>query len=155
MAGKINARLAELGIALPEAAVPVANYVAYVVSGNVVHVAGQLPLENGELKYAGTVGDEVSVEAGAAAARLCALNVIAQVKAACGGDLDRVARVLKLNGFVNAPAGFRDQPKVINGASDLMVDVFGEAGRHARSAIGMGSLPFDASVEIDAMVQID
>ena len=155
MAGKIDARLAELGIALPEAAAPVANYVAYVVSGNVVHVAGQLPVENGELKYAGAVGGEVSVEDGAAAARLCALNVIAQVKAACGGDLDRVARVLKLNGFVNAPAGFTDQPKVVNGASDLMVDVFGEAGRHARSAIGMGSLPFDASVEIDAMVEID
>lgn len=154
MAGKIDARLAELGITLPEAAAPVANYVAYVVSGNVVHVAGQLPLENGELKYAGTVGDEVSVEAGAAAARLCALNVIAQIKVACGGDLDRVTRVLKLNGFVNAPAGFKDQPKVVNGASDLMVDVFGEAGRHARSAIGMGSLPFDASVEIDAMVEI-
>lgn len=155
MAGKIDARLAELGIALPEAAAPVANYVAYVVSGNVVHVAGQLPVENGELKYAGAVGGEVSVEAGAAAARLCALNVIAQVKAACGGDLDRVARVLKLNGFVNAPAGFTDQPRVVNGASDLMVDVFGEAGRHARSAIGMGSLPFNASVEIDAMVEID
>ena len=155
MAGKIDARLAELGIALPAAAAPVANYVAYVVSGNVVHVAGQLPVENGELKYAGAVGGEVSVEAGAAAARLCALNVIAQVKAACGGDLDRVARVLKLNGFVNAPAGFTDQPKVVNGASDLMVDVFGEAGRHARSAIGMGSLPFDASVEIDAMVEIN
>lgn len=155
MAGKIDARLAELGIALPEAAAPVANYVAYVVSGNVVHVAGQLPIENGELKYAGAVGGGVSVEAGAAAARLCALNVIAQVKAACSGDLDRVARVLKLNGFVNAPAGFTDQPKVVNGASDLMVDVFGEAGRHARSAIGMGSLPFDASVEIDAMVEID
>lgn len=155
MAGKIDARLAELGIALPAAAAPVANYVAYVVSGNVVHVAGQLPVENGELKYAGAVGGEVSVEAGAAAARLCALNVIAQVKAACGGDLDRVARVLKLNGFVNAPAGFKDQPKVVNGASDLMVDVFGEAGRHARSAIGMGSLPFDASVEIDAMVEIN
>ena len=155
MAGKIDARLAELGIALPAAAAPVANYVAYVVSGNVVHVAGQLPVENGELKYAGAVGGEVSVEAGAAAARLCALNVIAQVKAACGGDLDRVVRVLKLNGFVNAPAGFTDQPKVVNGASDLMVDVFGEAGRHARSAIGMGSLPFDASVEIDAMVEIN
>lgn len=155
MAGKIDARLAELGIALPEAAAPVANYVAYVVSGNVVHVAGQLPIENGELKYAGAVGGEVSVEAGAAAARLCALNVIAQIKAACGGDLDRVARVLKLNGFVNAPAGFTDQPRVVNGASDLMVDVFGEAGRHARSAIGMGSLPFDASVEIDALVEID
>ena len=155
MAGKIDARLAELGITLPKAAAPVANYAAYVVSGNVVHVAGQLPLENGELKYVGTVGGEVSVEAGAAAARLCALNVIAQIKAACGGDLDRVARVLKLNGFVNAPAGFKDQPRVVNGASDLMVDVFGEAGRHARSAVGMGSLPFNASVEIDAMAEID
>ena len=155
MVGRIDARLAELGIELPEAAVPVANYVAYVVSGNVVHVAGQLPIENGELKYAGIVGDDVSVETGAAAARLCALNILAQVKAACGGDLDRVVRVLKLNGFVNAPAGFGDQPAVINGASNLVVDVFGEAGRHARSAVGMGSLPFNAPVEIDAMVEID
>ena len=154
MVGRIDARLAELGIELPEAAVPVANYVAYVVSGNIVHVAGQLPVENGEMKYVGIVGDEVSVESGEAAARLCALNIIAQVKAACDGDLDRVLRVLKLNGFVNAPAGFKDQPTVINGASNLMVDVFGEAGRHARSAVGMGSLPFNASVEVDAMVKI-
>ncbi len=154
MAGRIDARLAELGIELPEAAVPVANYVAYVVSGNTVHVAGQLPVEDGKVKHVGIVGDAVSVEYGQAAARLCALNVIAQVKAACGGDLDRVVRVLKLNGFVNAPAGFADQPAVVNGASNLMVDVFGEAGRHARSAVGMGSLPFNASVEIDAMVEI-
>ena len=154
MVGRIDARLAELGIELPEAAVPVANYVAYVVSGNIVHVAGQLPVENGEMKYVGIVGDEVSVESGEAAARLCALNIIAQVKAACDGDLDRVLRVLKLNGFVNAPAGFKDQPAVVNGASNLMVDVFGEAGRHARSAVGVGSLPFNASAEVDAMVEI-
>tara|TARA_B100000029_G_scaffold473893_1_gene515721 strand:- start:5082 stop:5624 length:543 start_codon:yes stop_codon:yes gene_type:complete len=155
MAGKIDARLAELGIELPEAAVPVANYVAYAISGNIVHVAGQLPMENGAVKYVGIVGDEVSVDDGVVAAHLCALNIIAQVKAACGGDLDRVVRVLKLNGFVNAPAGFADQPAVINGASNLMVEVFGDAGKHARSAVGMGSLPFNASVEIDAIVEIN
>lgn len=155
MAGKIDARLAELGIEVPEAVAPVANYVAYVVSGNIVHVAGQLPIAGGEMKYVGKVGDSVSIEDGAAAAQLCALNIIAQVKAACGGDLDRVVRILKLNGFVNAPADFGDQPAVINGASNLMVDVFGDAGMHARSAVGMGSLPFNAAVEIDALVEIN
>ena len=154
MAGRIDLRLAELGINVPEAAVPVANYVAFTISGNTVHVAGQLPMENGKVKYVGLVGDEVTVDDGAAAAQLCALNIIAQMKAACGGDLDRVVRILKLNGFVNAPAGFADQPAVINGASNLMVEVFGEAGKHARSAVGMGSLPFNASVEIDAIVEI-
>lgn len=154
MAGKIDARLAELGIELPEAAAPAANYVAYVVSGNNVHVAGQLPMENGKVKYVGKVGDDVSLEDGEAAARLCALNIIAQVKAACGGDLDRVVRILKLNGFVNAPGDFGDQPAVINGASNLIVEVFGDAGKHARCAVGMGSLPFNVSVEIDALVEI-
>lgn len=154
MAGRIDMRLAELGIDVPEAAIPVANYVAFTISGTTVHVAGQLPMENGKVKYVGLVGDEVTVDDGAAAAQLCALNIIAQMKAACGGDLDRVVRILKLNGFVNAPAGFADQPAVINGASNLMVEVFGEAGKHARSAVGMGSLPFNASVEIDAIVEI-
>jgi len=154
MAGRIDMRLAELGIDVPEAAVPVANYVAFTISGNTVHVAGQLPMENGKVKYVGLVGDEVTVDDGAAAAQLCALNIIAQMKAACGGDLDRVVQILRLNGFVNAPAGFADQPAVINGASNLMVEVFGEAGKHARSAVGMGSLPFNASVEIDAIVEI-
>jgi enamine deaminase RidA (YjgF/YER057c/UK114 family) len=154
MAGRIDLRLAELGIDVPEAAVPVANYVAFTISGNTVHVAGQLPMENGKVKYVGLVGNEVTVDDGAAAAQLCALNIIAQIKAACGGDLDRVVQILKLNGFVNAPEGFADQPAVINGASNLMVEVFGEAGKHARSAVGMGSLPFNASVEIDAIVEI-
>ena len=154
MAGMIDARLAELGIDVPEAVAPVANYVAYVVSGNTVHVAGQLPIADGKMQYVGKVGDAVSIEDGAAAARLCALNIIAQVKAACGGDLDRVVRILKLNGFVNAPGDFGDQPAVINGASNLIVEVFGDAGMHARSAVGMGSLPFNAAVEIDALVEI-
>ena len=154
MAGKIDLRLAELEIKVPEAAVPVANYVAFTISGNIVHIAGQLPMENGKVKYIGLVGDEVTVDDGAAAAELCALNIIAQMKEACGGNLDRVVQIIKLNGFVNAPAGFTDQPAVINGASNLMVKVFGEAGKHARSAVGMGSLPFNASVEIDAIVEI-
>ena len=154
MAGNIDARLAQLGIELPEAAAPAANYVAYVVSGTNVHIAGQLPMEDGKVKYVGKVGGDVSLEDGEAAARLCALNIIAQLKAACGGDLDRVVRILKLNGFVNAPGNFGDQPAVINGASNLIVEVFGDVGKHARSAVGIGSLPFNASVEIDALVEI-
>ena len=154
MSGKIDARLAELGIQLPIAAAPVANYAAYVVSGNTVHVAGQLPIKDGQLKYIGVVGDDVSIEDGMVAAELCALNIIAQVKAACDGDLDRVVRIVKLNGFVNASAGFEDQPAVINGASNLIVKIFGDVGMHARAAVGMGSLPLNASVEIDAIVEI-
>ncbi|MBT5435345.1 MAG: RidA family protein [Alphaproteobacteria bacterium] len=154
MAGVIEARLAELGIDLPEAAAPAANYVPYVVSGNHVFVAGQITLHNGELKYQGKLGQEFSVDEGYQAARLCALNIIAQVKAACGGDLDRVVRIVRLGGFVNADGNFHDHPKVINGASDLMVEVFGDKGRHARAAVGCPALPLNVATEVDAIVEI-
>jgi enamine deaminase RidA (YjgF/YER057c/UK114 family) len=154
MAGTIDARLNELGIELPQAAAPAANYVPYVVSGNHVFVAGQITLENGELKYQGKLGQEFTVDEGYQAARLCALNIIAQVKAACDGDLDRVVRIVRLGGFVNADGAFHDHPKVVNGASDLMVEVFGDKGRHARAAVGAPALPLNVAVEVDAIVEI-
>ncbi|NIA68755.1 RidA family protein [Pelagibius litoralis] len=154
MAGTIDARLAELGIELPVAAAPVANYVGYVQTGNLVFVSGQVTLKDGSPQYIGKLGDSISVEDGQAAARLCAINIIAQVKAACGGDLDRVQRVVKLGGFVNSTPDFTDQPKVINGASDLMVEVFADKGRHARAAVSAGSLPLGVSVEVEAVVEI-
>jgi len=155
MAGRIDARLEELGIAVPAAAAPVANYVGYVVSGNLVFVSGQVTLKDGKFQHVGKLGDGISVEEGQAAARLCGINIIAQLKAACGGDLDRVKRIVKLGGFVNSTPDFTDQPKVINGASDLMVEVFGDKGRHARAAVSAGSLPLGVAVEIDAVAEID
>ncbi len=154
MAGQIEARLAELGLELPEAAAPVANYVAFVISGNQVWIAGQVPLWNGAVKYTGTTGDTVSMEDAVDAAKTCALNILAQAKAAIG-DLDRITRIVKLNGFVNAVPGFTDQPKVINGASDLMADVFGDKGMHARSAVGVSGLPLGVPVEVDAVIEFE
>jgi len=154
MSGKVEARLAELDIELPQATSAVANYVPYTISGNTVFVSGQVTLWNGELQFQGRVGDNLSVDEGYQAARLCGLNLIAQVKEACGGDLDRVSQVLKLGGFVNCTADFIDHPKVINGASDLMVDVFGDAGRHARFAVGAPSLPLGIAVEIDGLFEL-
>ena len=153
--GKIDARLAELGIVLPAPAVPVANYVGWVRTGNLVFTAGQVPLAEGKFHYIGKVGGEISLEDANAAARLCAINVISQLRAACGGDLDRVQRLVKLVGFVNAVPHFTDHPKVVNGASDLMVAVFGDKGKHARSAVGVGSLPFDVAVEVEAVAEIE
>ena len=153
MAGKIDARLAELGITLPQANAPVANYLPYVRSGNLVHVSGQITMENGELKFLGKLGKEFKVEDGQKAARLCALNLIAQVRAAIG-DLDNVTRVVKLNAFVNSAPEFTDQPKVVNGASDTMVEVFGDVGKHARSAVGVASLPLGVAVEIDGVFEV-
>lgn len=153
MAGKIDARLRELGITLPQTSAPVANYVAFVRTGNLVHVSGQIARDaNGPL--VGRLGENMDTDAGAAAARGCALALIAQAGAACDGDLDRVRRVVKLNGFVNSAPGFTEQPKVINGASDLMVEIFGDAGRHARSAVGVAALPLGVAVEIDAVFEI-
>ena len=152
MPGTIDARLKELGIEIPAAAAPAANYVPYAISGKLVFIAGQITNKDGKPQYIGKVGREFGVEEGQAAARLCALNILAQLKDACGGDLDKVARCVRLGGFVNAPPEFGDQPKVINGCSDLLVEIFGDAGRHARSAVGMGSLPGDISVEIEAIV---
>ena len=154
MAGFVDARLKKLGIVVPEAAAPVANYVAYVVTGNLVFVSGQVTVEDGQFKYQGKVGSDYTVEQGQEAARLCAVNIVSQLKAACGGDLDRVQRIVKLGGFVNSTPDFTDQPKVINGASDLMVEVFGDKGRHARAAVSAGSLPVGVAVEVDCVAEI-
>jgi enamine deaminase RidA (YjgF/YER057c/UK114 family) len=154
MTGRIEARLAELGIALPQPAAPAGAYVPYVISGNLVFVAGQITLDNGEVTYKGRLGDTMSVDDGYAAARLCGLNLLAQVRGACAGDLDRVKQVVRVGGFVNSTADFTDQPKVINGASDLMVEVFGDAGRHARAAVGAPSLPLGVAVEVDGIFEI-
>ena len=154
MSGPLTARLTELGIELPQPAAAVANYVPFVISGNLVFVSGQLPLEQGALVVKGKLGDSVTVEDGARAARLCALNLLAQARAAAGGDLDRVKRLIRLTAFVACVPGFTDQPKVINGASDLMVQVLGEAGRHARVAVGAPSLPLDAAVEIEGIFEL-
>ena len=154
MAGKIDARLKELGIELPQAAAPAANYVPFVQSGKLLFVAGQITMLNGELKYVGKVGKDLSVEEAQKAARLCALNLIAQAKAACGGDLDKVTRCVKLGGFVNCIDGFEQQPQVVNGASDLMVEVFGDKGRHARSTVGVSALPADAAVEVEGLFEV-
>ena len=153
MAGEIEARLKELGLELPAAAAPVANYVPYVIDGKQLWIAGQVPFWNGAIKYTGVVGQDVSVDEAVDAARVCALNILAQTKAALG-DLDRIARVIKLGGFVNGAPGFTDQPKVINGASDLLVDVLGDKGLHARSAVGAGGLPLGVPVEVDAVIAI-
>jgi len=153
MAGNIEARLQELGIELPEAAAPVANYLPYVINGKQLWVAGQVPFWNGEIKFSGVVGQNVSVDDAVEAARICALNILAQTKAAIG-DLDRIAQVIKLGGFVNGAPNFTDQPKVINGASDLLVQVLGNKGLHARSAVGAGGLPLNVPVEVDAVIAI-
>lgn len=150
----IDARLAELGIELPNAAAPAGAYVPFVKSGNLIFVAGQITLWNGDVRYRGRLGDDMSVDDGYAAARLCGLNLIAQVREACDGNLDRVARVVRLGGFVQSTADFTDQPKVINGASDLMAEVFGDAGRHARAAVGTIALPLGVSVEVDGIFEI-
>ncbi len=153
MAGRIEARLRELGIVLPQAAAPAANYVPFVRAGDLLFVSGQLPMEGGRVAVAGVLGMGVTPEEGQRAARLCAINIITQAKAALG-DLDRVARVVRLGAFVASGPTFTDQPKVANGASDLMVEVFGDAGRHARAAVGVNVLPLGAAVEVDAIFAV-
>lgn len=149
---KVEERLAGLGITLPQPVAPVANYVPFVRSGNLVHISGQISIDpTGGVK--GTVGVDVDLETAQQAARLCGVNLLAQIKAAVG-DLDKVARVVKLGGFVQAGPDFIDIPKVINGCSDLMVEVFGDAGRHARSAVGVYKLPLGFAVEVDAVVEV-
>jgi len=154
MAGKIEARLKELDIALPVPPAPVASYVPYVVSGNLVFISGQVTMGSDGLHYVGRVGEDISLDDGKAAARMCAINVIAQVKAACGGDLDRVRRCVKVGVFVNSIADFGQHPEVANGASDLFVQVFGDAGKHARAAVGAGSLPRGVACEVEAVFEI-
>jgi len=154
MPGRIDKRLEDLKIELPKAAAPVANYVPVVTAGSLAFVAGQVTVWNGEFKYVGRLGKEYTVEQGQAAARVCGLNILAQLKAALGGDLDRVKRCVRLGVFVNSAEGFTDQPKVANGVSDLMVEVFGDAGKHARTAIGTNVLPLNLAVEVDAVFEI-
>jgi enamine deaminase RidA (YjgF/YER057c/UK114 family) len=145
-------KLAELSITLPNAAAPAANYVPYVQSGNLLFISGQLPFDQGQLLHNGRLGENVTPEQGYQAARQCAINIIAQIKAA--GGLEKVRRIVRLGGFVNSSADFTDQPQVVNGASDLFVAVFGDAGRHARAAVGVPSLPRGVSVEVDAVVEL-
>lgn len=153
MAGQIEARLKELKIELPNAAAPAANYIPFVQSGRLLFIAGQIPFWNGELKFVGKVGKDYDIEQAKAAARIVGLNIIAQARAAVG-DLDRIARCVKLGGFVNCIDGFEQQPFVINGASDLMVEVFGDKGKHARFAVGVNALPRNVAVEIDAIFEV-
>lgn len=150
----IDTRLAELGITLPDAPAPAANYVPYVRVGNLVHVSGQISMDETGL-ITGKVGADLTTEQGAAAARRCALSLLAQVRAACGGDFSRLVRAVKLTGFVNSTPDYTDQPKVINGASDCLVEVLGEAGRHARSAVSAGALPLGVAVEIEGIFEVN
>ena len=154
MAGKIETRLAELGITLPVPATPLANYVPFVVTGKLVVVSGQIPVVDGRIVYTGKISQGMSIQDGQDAARLCFINVLAQLKSACY-SLDRVRRVVRLGGFIAAPAEFSAHAQVMNGASDLAVAVFGEAGRHARSTVGVPSLPGNATVEVEGMFEID
>jgi enamine deaminase RidA (YjgF/YER057c/UK114 family) len=154
MPSPIERRLAELGISLPAAPAPAANYVPYQLSGDQIIVSGQLPMENGQVAVQGRLGATVPLEAGQRAARLCALNLLAQVRAACKGEIRRPIRCLRLGVFVAATPEFKDHPKVANGASDLMVEVLGEAGRHARFAVGVAGLPLDAAVEIEGLFEL-
>jgi enamine deaminase RidA (YjgF/YER057c/UK114 family) len=149
----VETRLNAAGVVLPEPVAPVANYVPFVRVGDVVHISGQVSLDAGG-GVRGTVGEDVDLETAQKAARLCGINLLTQMKAACDGDLDRVVRVVKLGGFVQAGPAFFDIPKVVNGCSDLMVEAFGDAGRHARSAVGVYRLPLNFAVEVDAVVQI-
>lgn len=153
MNGKIETKLAELGVTLPDAPAPAANYVPFVQSGDMVYVSGQISNNQGNL-ITGKLGSNLSVAEGAAAARTCAISLLAQLKTACGGNLDRLVRVVKLTGFVNSTADFTDQPMVINGASNFLVDTLGDAGRHARSAVSAASLPLGVAVEIEGIFQI-
>lgn len=154
MAGRIDKVIADRKIELPKAAAPVANYVPVAIAGGFAYLAGQVTVWNGEFKFIGKLGKEFGVEQGQQAARLCGLNIVAQLKAALGGDLDRVKRCVRLGVFVNSTDDFHDQPKVANGVSDLMVELFGEAGKHARSAVGVNTLPLNVAVEVDAVFEV-
>jgi len=150
----IEDKLKELKIELPKISKPIANYVGYVVSGNMVYISGQLPMLDGKVAYTDQLGGGISVEVAYKAARLCGINILAQLKDVCDGDLDKVKRCVKLGIFVNSTSTFTDHPKVGNGCSDLMVEVFGEEGRHSRFAVGCSQLPLNATVEISAMFEI-
>ncbi len=150
----IESRLNEMGITIPEPPAPVASYVGHVIHNGMVIVSGQLPMADGALTQTGLLGKDVTTEEGAAAARVCAINILAQVKVACGGDLDRIEQCLRLGGFVASMPDYTDHPKVINGASDFVGEVLGEKGVHARAAVGVAALPLNASVEVEATFAI-
>lgn len=154
MSETIAERLAAMGISLPDAPAPAAKYVPYTLVGTTLYISGQLPMEGGAVTVTGHLGDSVSVEEGQEAARMCAINILAQANAALGGDLERVVRVAKIQGFVASTPGFHEQHLVVNGASNLLVDVLGERGMHARAAVGMVSLPLNAAVEVDAIFEV-
>jgi enamine deaminase RidA (YjgF/YER057c/UK114 family) len=150
----IDAKISSLGLALPAVTMPAANYVPYVISGNLAYFSGTLPMKDGKPQFIGKVGKEFTVEQGQECARICVLNILSHLKNALNGDLSKVKRVIRLGVFVNSAAGFTEQPKVANGASDLMVGLFGEYGKHARFAVGVSELPFGVAVEIDATFEI-
>jgi enamine deaminase RidA (YjgF/YER057c/UK114 family) len=153
MSSPIEEKLTEMGITLPEASAPAANYVPFVRSGNILYVSGQVSNSPGGL-IVGKIGDDLTAQEGVAAAKTCAISLLSQVKAACEGDLDRLVRVIKLTGFVNSTADFTHQPTVINGASDFLVEVMGDAGRHARSAVSAAALPLGVAVEIEGIFEL-
>ena len=148
-------KIQSLNISLPKPATPVANYVGYVKSGNMGFISGQLPIKDGELQFIGKVGKEISIEDAIKAAQLCTINILSQLNDACANNLDKVKKCIKLGIFVNGIEEFADHPKVANGASDLIADIFGDKGKHARAAVGSGSLPFNVSVEVDAIFEIE
>ncbi|MGJ8533982.1 MAG: RidA family protein [Alphaproteobacteria bacterium] len=149
----IEDRLAEMNITLPNAAAPAANYVPFVISGNHLYISGQIPMGPNGIEYIGKLGENASIEDGQAAAKLCAINILAQAKSALG-DLENIKRLVKLVGFVSSAPDFVDQPKIINGASDFMVAALGDRGAHARSAVGVAALPFGVAVEVEAIIEI-
>lgn len=153
--GHIEERLQELNIVLPHVSSPAANYVPYQKTGNIVIISGQLPMKDGKPQFVGKVGKEFTVEQGQQCAALCLYNVLAHLRNACGGTLDNVRQCLRLGVFVNAPEDFTEHPKVANGASDLMVGIFGPSGHHARAAVGVSGLPFGVAVEVEAMFEIE
>lgn len=154
MAGETERALTDLGIRLPAASEPMGSYVPCVIASSLLFVSGQLPMNQGKMMFAGKVGSDLFVQEAQMAARQCALNVLAQAKQALGGDLDRIVGIVKLGGFVNCKPDFTDHPQIINGASDLMVEIFGDKGKHARFAVGVSSLPMNASVEVEAILEI-
>lgn len=154
MASAIEKKLEEMGLKLPHISAPAANYVPYVITGNTLIMSGMLPFENGALQYIGKLGEEISIEDGQKCAQLCGLNILSHVNNALGGDFDKVGRLLRMGIFVNSTADFTDQPKVANGVSDLMVALLGEAGKHARFAVGVAQLPFGVAVEVDATFEL-
>lgn len=154
MTNAIDKKLEAMQITLPQSVMPAANYVPYTLSGNLVFISGTLPMKDGKPQDIGKLGKEFTVEQGQQTARLCGINILSHIKAACGGDLSRVKKIVRMGIFVASAPGFTDQPKVANGVSDMMVEIFGEAGKHARFAVGVSELPFGVAVEVDATVEI-